>query len=62
MMYRYIGRALSEAGRKDESPLDFLAFFCLGNRETKWVSGSAGGGDKGRAYDVCWTKVWHRQV
>eukprot|EP00850_Spirogloea_muscicola_P018224 SM000165S02185 [mRNA] locus=s165:68144:71459:+ [translate_table: standard] len=33
MMYRLIAAALRRAGRMNEHPRDYLAFFCLGNRE-----------------------------
>ncbi|EFJ26601.1 hypothetical protein SELMODRAFT_441825 [Selaginella moellendorffii] len=34
MMYRSIAQALDAKGITDESPKDYLTFFCLGNRET----------------------------
>jgi hypothetical protein len=34
MMYKKVVQALKAAGSK-ASPLDYLAFFCLGARETK---------------------------
>jgi hypothetical protein len=35
MMYKQIAIALRAAGRSEESPTDYLCFFCLGNREIK---------------------------
>lgn len=35
MMYKQIALALHATGKKDESPTDYLTFFCLGNREIK---------------------------
>lgn len=37
MMMRKIADAIAEAGLKDAHPSDFLAFFCLGNREVPYV-------------------------
>ncbi|KAH7277174.1 hypothetical protein KP509_39G037700 [Ceratopteris richardii] len=35
MMYKQIALALRSVGRFDETPTDYLCFFCLGNREIK---------------------------
>jgi phospholipase D1/2 len=36
MMYTEIAAALSANGVEDATPQDYLMFFCLANRETKW--------------------------
>lgn len=35
MMYKIISQALQAKGLYDESPRDYLTFFCLGNRERR---------------------------
>lgn len=35
MMYKEIANALNAQQIEDQSPKDYLTFFCLGNRETK---------------------------
>ena len=37
MMYKLIGDALKAQGSSDH-PRDYLNFFCLGNRETKYAT------------------------
>lgn len=36
MMYHIIGQAMQDAGVKDQHPRDYLAFYCLGNKEAHW--------------------------